>query len=757
MANKLFDTLRYIVQEVNDAPGLEVALNIVVKRTRQHLSADAVSVYFRDDKSHELVLMATDGLNKNAVGKIRFKHNEGLVGLVASQAELINLRDAHSHSAYQLIQQTDEVTFHGFLGVPVIQHSDVLGVLVVRQKAKRKLSDNSETFLVTLAAQLAGAISHAKKSGEITGLFEQVNKESLEISGLQGAPGVAIAPAHVVYLPAQLEAVPDQHITVEEVQSHIVLFNDALQTVALEFRALAEKMQGVLPAEELALFDVYILMLKSETLVDAVIQRIEARQGVQSALRDTIADHVRQFDAMGDAYFSERAVDIKDLGRRILKCLQKQQSSKVDINSDCILVGEEIVVSQFSEIPLEYLKGIISSKGSASSHVAILANALGIPCVMGAESLPVSRLEAQLVIVDGYQGRVYIKPGKVILNEYQNLIREAEKRDIQLNGIIEQASETLDGVHIPLHVNTGLLADISPSLQSGAEGVGLYRTEIPFLIRDGFPGEDEQVQIYQQILREFSPRPVTFRTLDIGGDKALPYFPVIEDNPFLGWRGIRIMLDHPEIFLTQIRAILKSNIYENNLRLMLPMISDVGELDAAIAYIRQVHSELLAAGINVPFPVVGVMIEVPSALFQIEAFAKRVDFFSIGTNDLTQYLLAVDRNNKQVAALYDCLHPAVLKAIEHIVNVSHENNKTVSVCGEMAGDPVSAFALLALGVDSLSMSVGSLLKVKWMLRSFSKAHAEKILSQALKLEKTSDIRMLFSQAIAEQEATNSFV
>ena len=406
-----------------------------------------------------------------------------------------------------------------------------------------------------------------------------------------------------------------------------------------------------------------------------------------------------------------------------------------------------MTVSQFAEVPLQHLVAIISKRGSSLSHVAILSHALGIPSVMGIDSLPVNRIKGQQIVVDGYTGQIYVRPSQTILDEFHRLISEERALDAELKELIDEPSETLDGVHIPLYVNTGLLSDISPSLKSGAEGVGLYRTEIPFLMRDGFPGEDEQAQIYKQVLQGFSPRTVTFRTLDIGGDKALPYFPVVEDNPFLGWRGIRIMLDHPEIFLTQIRAILKVNIYQNNLRLMLPMISDVGEVDEAIGLIRKAYKELTDEGMDIPYPIIGLMIEVPSAVYQMDALARRVDFFSVGSNDLTQYLLAVDRNNKQVAELYNCLHPSVLKSIQQVVNIAHKYNKPVSVCGEMAGDPASALVLVGLGVDSLSMSVGSLLRVKLAIRSFTQKQIKHMCSKSLEMESAGEIRLLVNEAL----------
>jgi phosphotransferase system enzyme I (PtsP) len=359
-----------------------------------------------------------------------------------------------------------------------------------------------------------------------------------------------------------------------------------------------------------------------------------------------------------------------------------------------------------------------------------------------AQSTEISRAEVEQLVVDGYQARLFVRPSRAIRDEFQRLQREEAELSRELQGLIGLPSTTLDGVTVPLHANTGLLTDITPSLRCGAEGVGLYRTEVPFLVRDRFPGEEEQRRTYRQVLEAFVPAPVTVRTLDIGGDKMLPYFPVQEANPFLGWRGIRIALDHPEIFLTQLRAILRANEGLNNLRLMLPMITSVAEIDEAQALIGRAFRELQEEGARLQYPQVGVMVEVPSTVYQISAMARRVDFFSIGSNDLTQYLLAVDRNNSQVAELYDALHPAVLRAIAKVIEDAHQSQRPVSVCGEMAGDPGAALLLLGMGVDSLSMSAASLLRVKWMVRSFSQQQARLLLDQALQFEDGDAVRSL---------------
>jgi phosphotransferase system enzyme I (PtsP) len=293
------------------------------------------------------------------------------------------------------------------------------------------------------------------------------------------------------------------------------------------------------------------------------------------------------------------------------------------------------------------------------------------------------------------------------------------------------------------------LADVKPSLKSGAEGIGLYRTEFPFMIRDCFPGEDEQCKIYRQVLKAFSPAPVTLRTLDIGGDKMLPYFPIEEDNPFLGWRGIRISLDHPEIFLVQLRAMLRASVGLSNMNLLFPMINSVAEVDDALRLLRRAHQELIDVGVNINMPHVGVMIEVPSAVYQVRELARRVNFISVGTNDLTQYLLAVDRNNARVADLYDSLHPAVLRALQQTVDGAKDEKTPVSVCGEMAGDPAAAILLLGMGVDSLSMSAANLPRVKWVIRTFTRRKARMLLKEALTFEYAHLVRHFLNAALED--------
>lgn len=736
----MIEILRRTIQEVNSAPDLSRALQIIVERVKQSMVVDVCSVYLVDQENEQYALMATEGYNKSAVGQVRLAFGQGLVSLVARREEPVNLEDAPAHPDYVFTLEIDELPFHGFLGVPIIQHRKVLGVLVVRQREKRRFAESEETFLFTLAAQLAGAITHAEASGEITRLLQDSAEARYALKGLSGIPGAAVGHARVVYPLADLEAIPDQ--STDDIESEITEFRAAIASVERDMRHLSARMVDTLAAEDVALFDALILMLRSENLVETTIGRIRAGNWAPGALRETVMEHVRAFEAMEDAYLRERATDIRDLGRRVLEHLQRIRPVRSEFYPRTVLVGDEVSASQLAEVPPDRLAAVVSARGSSASHVAILARALGIPAVMGIEDLPVGRLEGQELAVDGYECRIFVKPSHTVREEFRRLEQEESALTEGLRELTGLPAETPDGYRVPLYANTGLLTDITPSLRSGADGVGLYRTEVPFLVRDRFPGEEEQRLTYRQVLEAFAPAPVTIRTLDIGGDKMLSYFPVTEDNPFLGWRGIRISLDHPEIFLTQIRAVLRANEGLNNLQLLLPMVTDVGEVDSAMGLIRRACEELNDEGVAASLPPLGVMIEVPSVIYQIAAMARRVDFFSVGSNDLTQYLMAVDRNNARVAGLYDALHPSVLRALQQVIDSAHAAGRPVSVCGEMAGDPAAALLLAAMGVDTLSMSASSLLRVKWVIRTFQQAVAKDLLTKVLEMEDAQAVRSL---------------
>ncbi|MGX5217591.1 phosphoenolpyruvate--protein phosphotransferase [Pseudomonas segetis] len=729
----MLNTLRKIVQEVNAAKDLKAALGIIVQRVKEAMGSHVCSVYLLDPETNRFVLMATDGLLKRSIGKVSMAPNEGLVGLVGTREEPLNLENAAAHPRYRYFAETGEERYASFLGSPIIHHRRVMGVLVIQQKERRQFDEGEEAFLVTMSAQLAGVIAHAEATGSIRGLGKQGKGiQEAKFVGVPGSPGAAVGTALVVLPPADLEVVPDK--TIENIDAELALFNTALEGVRADMRALSAKMATQLRPEECALFDVYLMMLEDASLGNEVVKVIKTGQWAQGALRQVVTDHVNRFELMDDAYLRERASDIKDLGRRLLAYLQKARQQNLTYPDNTILVSEELSPSMLGEVPEGKLVGLVSVLGSGNSHVAIFARAMGIPTVMGAVDLPYSKIDGIQLIVDGYHGEVFTNPSEILRKQYADVVEEERQLSQGLDALRALPCETLDGHRMPLWVNTGLLADVTRAQERGAEGVGLYRTEVPFMMKERFPSEKEQLAIYREQLEAFHPLPVTMRSLDIGGDKSLSYFPIKEDNPFLGWRGIRVTLDHPEIFLVQTRAMLKASEGLNNLRILLPMISGVQELEEALHLIHRAWGEVRDEGTDVPLPPVGMMIEIPAAVYQTRDLARQVDFLSVGSNDLTQYLLAVDRNNPRVADLYDFFHPAVLQALRKVVDDSHAEGKPVSICGEMAGDPAAAVLLMAMGFDSLSMNATNLPKVKWLLRQITMTKARELLAQVMTID-----------------------
>ncbi len=734
----MLDTLRRIVQDINATRDLSEALNLIVAEVKAAIHTDVCSVYMTDIGRDEHVLMATDGLRPGAVGKVRLKLGQGLVGLAATRAESVNVDNAPAHPAFRYIAATGEAPFHGFIGVPIIRRRKVLGVLVAQRREQRKYTADEESFLVTLAAQLAGCITQAEIRQGLDRLDSDVLSGTLFLGGVASARGIAIGEAVVVFPVAALERVPDKDI--DDPDAEASRFRQAVASELAELQRLSERMRLLLAPGDRALFDAYALLLSSDSLVDGTLERIRAGNWAPGALRATVLEYANIFTEMDDPYLRERAADILDLGQRLLDRLREGQVTNRQYPDDTILMGEEISVSQLLDVPTGKLKGLVSVRGTDTSHVALLARGLGIPAVFGIGNLPPGRLNGREVVVDGYTVRVCIQPGPTLRQEYLKLIAEEAELSRDLQQLRDLPAETSDGHCLELQANSGLFADIAAARDSGVQGVGLYRSELHFFLRDRFPGEEEQATLYTRVLRIMDPRPVVLRTLDIGGDKPLPYFPIREQNPYLGWRGIRISLDQPDLFKTQLRAMLRAGTVYPNLSILFPMISTVGELSEALALLHQAQKELEEDGIEARIPQVGIMVEVPAAVYQIDKLIRMVDFASIGSNDLTQYLMAVDRNNDRVAKLYDSLHPVVLAAIHHVVGQVRAAGRTVSVCGEMAGDPAGALLLMAMGVDSLSMNLGSLLKIKWLIRSVRYDEAQALLTEVADFDSATAIR-----------------
>ena len=741
----MLNELRSILQEVSSVRSLQASLDIVVARVKEVMKVQVCSAYLRDGFGN-YVLMATDGLHLESIGAVSLSSGEGLVGHVVAREEPINLERATDHPKYAYFPETGEERFNSFLGVPVVHHGKVLGVIVVQQVEQRRFDEDDEAFLITISAQLSGVIAHA----EVTGALREIGAQPKEatFSGVGAAPGVAIGIAVVMTPAVDMRSVPYQ--LTDDPEAQITLLHSSLRSARLDIEALADDLKSRLSTHEQAVFDAYLSMLEDASLGGEVIERINKGFAAAYAWSEVILEHERTFSSMQDSYLRERATDIRDLGCRVLAYLQQTTEKTKNLPDNAVIFGEEITASILGEIPIEKLSALVSVRGSSHSHVAILARAMGVPTVMGAVDIPIHQIENRQVIVDGYRGVIYTDPSEALLHHYELICEEEQELVRDLDVLKELPCETVDGHQVSLHVNTGLMSDVARSLDRGAEGVGLYRTEISFLLRDRFPSEESQRKIYREQLESFAPKPVTMRTLDVGGDKSLPYFPIDEQNPFLGWRGVRVTLDHPEIFLVQVRAMLKASEGLKNLRIMLPMVTSISELEASKVMIHRAYNELLEEGYDLVLPPIGIMIEVPAAVYQARELAIRSDFLSVGSNDLTQYLLAVDRNNSQVSNVYQPLHPAVLMALQEVVNAGRDTGVSVGICGELAGDPVAAMLLMAMGFDVLSMNATSLPKIKSLLRSVSLEQSKILLEEVMAQDDVAAVNMTLERILRER-------
>jgi len=770
----MLTTLRRIVLEFSQEAELQIALERMVSGVKKAMQTDCCTIYLADYHQQHFLLMASDGLAKNSQGQTCIGFSEGLVGLVGQREEPLNISDAQQHQDFIHAPEVEEEDFNAFLGTPIIHRRKVLGILAVQQKQSRHFTENDEAFLVTLTAQLASALANA----EIKSLLNQQEEKSQgvkQLHGIAGAPGIALSEIIVCQPQADLAAVSLKKSTNNDKQ--LLRFEQAVEKTRQEFNALSSKLSESIDDDSLAIFDVYKQLLAQAGLGQEVAAKISLGWRADSALKLVIEHYISQFEALEDSYFRERASDIRDLGTRLLVNLQYQAKEELILPSEFILLAQDVSASMVAQYQHQGLLGIISLSGSNNSHAAILARSLGLPAIMGVNAIVLSQLHQQQAIIDGYSGELFINPDDVLKQEYEYLLNQEEELTNKVMEVAHLPCITQDGRAIEVLLNAGLSAGFEHSAKLGALGIGLYRTEIPFMSRSCFPSEQEQTQIYRKVLQVFPKHGVTMRTLDVGGDKSLPYFPITEENPFLGWRGIRITLDHPEIFLVQVRAMLRANKGLNNLEIMLPMISSVEEVDEAVRLINQAFFELKAELINditaelmennddgsltfqqaqrkahavsasMVRPKIGIMLEVPSVIFQMEALSKRVDFFSVGSNDLTQYLLAVDRNNSQVANLYDAFHPAVLSALNSLAQQSAQHLTPISLCGELASEPAGAILLLAMGFDKISMNGHNVPRIKWVIRHISFDQAQNILDKTLTLTTTKEVHSYLNEQL----------
>lgn len=735
----MYEAMARLARDILAQPNWSKVAAMAVARIGMNLGVDCCSLYAFDRATDCFRLIAHEGPFSDQVHELSFPENTGLVGFIAKRAEPLNLLDATSHPAFENNSIIADSEFKVFLGVPMVHNRKCVGVLSVRRESQ-KFTDDEEGFLTSLATALASTIAHAIEFGEIaaTPNFHR-HRVQKKFRAVPSSPGCRIGTGFVLYDDLMLDDVPERET--EEPEPEFQRFLVALKAVREHNEKISQSFDELDPMHQ-EIFNAYLHILDDETMVEEVNCEIfEQSQWAPGAVKRVFARHIVKLEDIDNYYLAERGDMLRDIANQLLEKLQNIQSrDRNNPPARAILIAEYVTATMIAEVAPENIIGIISKTGSANSHTAILARALGIPAVMGAMDLPLFEAEESPIALDGSSGEIYINPTAETLGQYEDRIEKSASFDRELETLRDLPAETTDGYRVQIQVNIGMLEEIPQALAHGAEGVGLFRTEVPFASKRHFPTEAQQCEIYRQHMLAFEPKPVTMRILDIGGDKELPYFPIREDNPYLGWRGIRVTLDHPDIFLVQVRAMLKaSDDLRSELRILLPMISNLEEICFAKDLVHQAYCEIEEEGFTVRRPQVGAMIEVPALIFQIRTIAPQVDFLSVGSNDLTQYLLAVSRNNSRVVDLYREFHPSVLIALNSIVKDAHLADTTISICGEMAGTIEGAALLLAMGFDSLSMNATHIPRVKWLVRNLSREYCEQLLEEVLTMEDTTDI------------------
>ena len=766
-------TLEDISTLILHSHDLQETLDNIVNVVSRRMASDVCSIYLLDDDGETLRLHATKGLALSSVGKITMNISEGLTGLVVEQRSVVSLENAHEHPRYKYFAETREERYHSFLGIPMFERKSPVGAIVVQHREPRSYTATEISTLSTIAYQISSIVMNARLLDSISRKDEERASLENELKKIHGKPfqkgdlpseersshagdrlGTGVSPgfaAGTVYILSRrnpLFALMLENPLSPEEEHHrlrLAIEKARIQTLYMEKR-VAERLSD----EDAAIFHSHLMILEDRSFLTRIEELINQDYGAARAVHEVVQFYMDAFERMDDPYLRSRSADMDDIGRRIIDSLDGNEQELRSFSEKRILVATEILPSDLATIEIENILGIVTEKGDLNSHAAIIARSLGIPAVVGIEGFARELSCNDRLIVDGNSGHIFINPDSQITKEYERLKSDFSSKRRELDGLCDVKAITRDGVRISLKANIGLISDIRIAVMSGAEGVGLYRTEFPFMARKQFPDRNEQAAIYGKILEGFEGKQVTIRTLDIGGDKGLPYFAhPHEDNPFMGWRGIRISLECRDIFREQLAAIMLAAV-NRDVRIMLPMISGVEEIIQTREIYAEVAADLRTAGIafNETIPL-GVMIETPAAVQTAAILAKNADFFSIGTNDLIQYTLAADRNNPKVKRYYTPYHPALLHSIKAVAAAAKNAGIPVSLCGEMAADPLNALLLAGLGITDLSMSSPSIPKVKQAIIGATLKAAEQLAGEILHLESSAAIASFLKESSLE--------
>jgi phosphotransferase system enzyme I (PtsP) len=760
--------LEKICTIISDSGTPRHSLQAIVEMIAAQHSVDVCSVYLLDAARQRLILRATIGLNPQSVDGISMGIDEGLTGLVLETMAPVFVRHPRRHARYKHFEQSGEEAYQTFLGIPLVFHQQSFGVLVLQTHDDHSLTESDIAVFSTIASQIAATAAYS-------GLLDDLQKERKErrtdrvqappeASGpepasrtmegksiLKGLPvSAGFAQGRAQYL---AHGIGFDQIRIEKAQvsrPEKARLQKAFKQAIGQIRELSHSITDI-PADDSAIVEAYQMLLSDNNFQSRIMARVEAGYRAESALKLAVQAYLERFAAMDDPYMRERGSDIEDLGLRILRNLLGVSGFKGKVfKHPTIVIASDISAVDLISLRQPNLHGIVLARGGKTSHAVILAKSFEIPMIIGLEGLFEAVRESEFLIVDGNSGLLFRNPPHAIKEEYRRLTIEKEKINEQLGALRDHKATTADGAAIDLGANIGLLSDLELVEKYGADFIGLYRTEFPFLVRREFPSEQEQLELYQKVIDGAKGRTVTLRTLDVGGDKFLSYldYPK-EDNPYLGWRSVRVSLDLDEVFRTQIRAVLRASAH-GSIRLLFPMISTVEELEQVLQIVEAEKQRLRDRRIAFDTELqLGVMVEVPATVKILKPLLRRVDFASIGTNDLIQYLLAVDRNNEKVARLYTPLHPAVIATIFEVIEICRSMGKPVSVCGEAASNTQCVYLFVAMGIQHLSMNPSAIPLIKEFIGRIDQQHSRQLLEQVLAMEQTQQITTFLETACLE--------
>ncbi len=753
-------TLQDISALILRSHDLNETINNIVDLVADRAHSDVCSLYLLDEDQQTLVLRATRGLALESIGKVKLQIGEGLTGKVAAEQQVLAVINPQDHPDYRFFHETGEEQLHTFVGIPLQDRSASIGVLVIQTREIHHFSEDELATLTTIAFQVASIVVNARlldtlhryemprppEPLSVTEENDRARDQAIALYGTTAYPGIVTGSATILDQEYGFADIFDEcniDITAELTRLDEALRRTRIQTLYLEKRVASQ-----LSEEDAAIFHTHLMILEDRGFIDRLHRLIEERHSAPYALKRVIFGYLTAFSRMEDPYLRERAADMEDVGRRLLANLIGRTAEGLHLQHESILIAKRLLPSDMAVLDHEKILGIVLESNEGNSHSVIMAKGLGIPTVIGVEGATARISPNDHLILDANSGCLYPNPSLSIIDEYLRLEQDRSHEKERLLELRDVIATTRDGQQIFLRANIGLISDVDIAIKHGAQGVGLYRTEFLYMTHSAFPDRDQQYQFYKKIVEKFDGMPITIRTLDIGGDKVLPYFKTPqENNPFMGWRSVRISLDYPAIFQIQLEAILMAA-KAGPVRLLFPMISNMDEIRTCKQLLQSAARQLEEEGIEHAQNIsIGAMIEIPAAVHLAPHLAKEVDFFALGTNDLIQYLLAADRSNPRVQNHYDPLHPGVLLSLANLIATAHEQGTDICLCGEMASDPVCLLALIGLGMRDFSLSAPYIPQLKNIIKHIDSNEAQAVTHQALKLSGSTEIRHLLESLL----------